>query len=57
MDMIAEGKYSLSTRQTAANNLLDKVFIVQLGRGIFRKCLVNLAVIKIFEYNLSYAIS
>ncbi|XP_027160763.1 uncharacterized protein LOC113761818 [Coffea eugenioides] len=39
MDIIAGGISSVSTRQIAANKLLDKVFKVRLGRGLYGECL------------------
>lgn len=41
MDVIAGGNSSMSTRQIAANKLLDKVFKVRLGRGLYGECLVK----------------
>ena len=42
MDIIAGGISSVSTRQIAANKLLDKVFKVRLGRGLYGECLVKI---------------
>ncbi|CAI9104148.1 OLC1v1002771C1 [Oldenlandia corymbosa var. corymbosa] len=39
MDIIAEGKSFFSTREIAANKMLDKVILIRLGRGIYGKCL------------------
>ncbi|CAI9781808.1 unnamed protein product [Fraxinus pennsylvanica] len=38
-DLISKGKAYLSCRQTASNKLLDKVFRVRLGRGLYGECL------------------
>lgn len=41
MDVIAKGKSYISTRQKAANKVLDKALKVRLGRGFYGECLVN----------------
>ncbi|XP_044489837.1 uncharacterized protein LOC123214155 isoform X2 [Mangifera indica] len=38
-DLIAKGNSYISARQSAANKLLDKVFRVKLGRGLYGECL------------------
>lgn len=38
-DLITKGKAYLSCRHNAANKLLDKVFRVRLGRGLYGECL------------------
>ncbi|XP_019165377.1 PREDICTED: uncharacterized protein LOC109161432 [Ipomoea nil] len=38
-DLIAKGKSYISSRQNAANKLLDKVVKLQLGRGLYGSCL------------------
>lgn len=42
VDLIAKGNSDISSRQSAANKLLDKVFRVRLGRGFYGECLVNI---------------
>ncbi|KAM7265672.1 hypothetical protein ACFE04_003355 [Oxalis oulophora] len=37
--LIAKGNIHISSRQNAANQLLDKVFKVKLGRGFYGECL------------------
>ncbi|XP_050209558.1 uncharacterized protein LOC126660229 [Mercurialis annua] len=39
MDLIAKGNSYISARQIAASKLLDKVFKVRLGRGLYGECL------------------
>ncbi|KAJ4973407.1 hypothetical protein NE237_006581 [Protea cynaroides] len=39
MDLIARGNSYISTRQNAANKLLDKAFKLRLGRGFYGECL------------------
>ncbi|KAF3435869.1 hypothetical protein FNV43_RR22961 [Rhamnella rubrinervis] len=39
VDLIAKGNYYTSTRQKAAEKLLDKLFKVRLGRGFYGECL------------------
>lgn len=38
--LIAKGNSYISSRQSAASKLIDKVFKVQLGRGFYGECLV-----------------
>ncbi|CAH9084602.1 unnamed protein product [Cuscuta epithymum] len=38
-DLIGKGNSYISSRQSAANKLLDKVFEIQLGRGLYGSCL------------------
>lgn len=38
-DLVAKGNLCISSRQTAANKLLDKTFKVRLGRGFYGECL------------------
>nr|GME02757.1 uncharacterized protein LOC109161432 [Ipomoea batatas] len=38
-DLISKGKSYISSRQNAANKLLNKVFKLQLGRGLYGSCL------------------
>ncbi len=40
VDLISKGNAYISSRQNAANKLLDKVFKVRLGRGFYGECLV-----------------
>lgn len=42
VNLIARGNYCMSTRQTAANELLTNMFRVRLGRGFYGECLVKL---------------
>lgn len=42
MDLIAKGNSYISTRQKAAEKLLNKVFKVRLGRGFYGECLVKI---------------
>lgn len=42
MDLIAKGNSYISTRQKAAEKLLEKVFKVRLGRGFYGECLVTI---------------
>ncbi|VFQ78245.1 unnamed protein product [Cuscuta campestris] len=39
VDLICKGNSYMSSRQNAANQLLDKVFKIQLGRGLYGSCL------------------
>ncbi|KAF7144054.1 hypothetical protein RHSIM_Rhsim05G0096700 [Rhododendron simsii] len=39
LDLIGKGNSRMSIHQDAARNLLDKVFIVRLGRGFYGECL------------------
>ncbi|KAK9949900.1 hypothetical protein M0R45_005410 [Rubus argutus] len=39
MDVIAKGKSYISTRQKAANKVLDKALKIRLGRGFYGECL------------------
>ncbi|XP_010241240.1 PREDICTED: uncharacterized protein LOC104585902 isoform X2 [Nelumbo nucifera] len=39
MSLIAKGKSYISSRQDAANKLLDKTFKVRLGKGFYGECL------------------
>ncbi|KAH9694794.1 Heat shock protein [Citrus sinensis] len=39
VDLIAKGNSDISSRQSAANKFLDKVFRVRLGRGFYGECL------------------
>ncbi|GMY38924.1 LOC105169304 isoform [Fagus crenata] len=39
VDLISKGNAYISSRQNAANKLLDKVFKVRLGRGFYGECL------------------
>lgn len=48
-DLIAKGKSYISSRQNAANKLLNKVFKLQLGRGLYGSCLV----IEFFSFSFS----
>lgn len=48
VDLIAEGNSDISSRQSAANKFLDKVFRVQLGRGFYGECLVNITFVCVY---------
>jgi hypothetical protein len=43
VDLIAKGNSYISSQQNAANQLLDKVFKVRLGRGFYGECLVTIS--------------